>query len=477
MKSEFCMRVMISRFFACFAGVFMGALVHGAPPPNIVLIMADDLGWRDVGCYGNGFVETPRLDRLAKEGMRFTHAYQQTVCSPTRVALMTGMHPVRTGITDYLGPEEGAKFLDPQVDTINERLKEAGYASCLVGKWHLTGNYRAAKGSPDKHGWDDVIASETDYIGGGDYFHPYKHIAALPARLGENEYLTDRLSLEACDFIRRRKDAPFFLYLSHYSPHTALAAKPEMLKKYQDKLAAMRPEEAAKIGMKPALAAMMESIDEGVGRIQDTLKELGLEKNTLLIFTSDNGGESVRGKKDGTLGPGVTSVAPLRAGKSHLYEGGIRVPLIVSWPGTTPAGSLCDVPVNGLDWYPTFLAVAGLQPRRTQPMDGTPIIGLLHSPKEGRTTEMYWHYPLDKPHFLGGRSSSAIRDGDWKLIQFFDTGKFELYDLSKDESEEHDLSTSNPAKLQELQRKLVKWQRETKAEVPSPGEPADRPKP
>jgi arylsulfatase A len=440
--------------------------VHAARPPNIVFIMADDLGWKDVGCSGNSFVETPHLDQLARNGMRFTHACQQTVCSPTRAALLTGMHPVRVGITDYLGPEAGAKFLNPDVVTINERLKEAGYVSGLIGKWHLTGNYQAAKGSPDKHGWDEVIASETDYIGGGDYFYPYKHISGLPARLGDNEYLTDRLSLEACDFITRHHRKPFFLYLSHYAVHTTLAAKPELLAKYQEKLQGMSREAAEKIGMKPALAAMMESVDHGVGDIMASLKKLGVADNTLVIFTSDNGGESVRGAKQGGLVAGVTSVAPLRAGKSHLYEGGLRVPLIVSWPQVTPAGSVCDVPVNGLDWYPTLLAVAGLQPRGPQPMDGVGIIGLLHNPAETRPAPMFWHYPLEKPHFLGGRSAGAMRHGNWKLIRFFDTATFELYDLSKDEGEQHNLAGENPAKLEELKRELMEWQVDMHAEAP-----------
>ncbi|QIF01217.1 sulfatase [Roseimicrobium sp. ORNL1] len=443
--------------------VWTGAFA--AAPPNIIFIMADDLGWRDVGCYGNTFVETPHLDRLAKEGMRFTKALQQTVCSPTRVAVLTGMHPVRTGITDYLGPEAGALFLDPKVDTVNERLKEVGYRSGLVGKWHLTGNYEAAKGSPDKHGWDEVIASENNYIGGGSYFHPYKHIDGLPARLGQGEYLTDRLNLEACEFITRNKEKPFFLYLAHYAVHTKLAAKPELLAKYQKKLAALPPEEVAKVGTKPALAAMMESVDEGVGMIREALTKLGLEKNTLIIFTSDNGGEAVRGTKDGKLAPAATSVAPLRAGKSHLYEGGLRVPLIVSWPGVTPSGSVCEVPVNGLDWFPTLLDVAGVKPKDTQPMDGVGIIGLLRNSKEKREGAMYWHYPLAKPHFLGGRSAGAMRDGSWKLIEFFDTGELELYNLATDEGEQKNLAKEMPEKLAAMHEQMKAWRASTGAEV------------
>jgi len=435
--------------------------------PNIVFILADDLGWRDVACCGNGFIDTPNIDKLAKDGMRFTQAYQQTVCSPTRAALLTGMHPVRTGITNYLDAHKGEKFLDPKVVTINEKLKEAGYVSGLIGKWHLTGNYEERRGSPDKHGWDEVICSETSYIGGGDYFHPYAHISNLPIRLGDGEYLTDRLDLEACDFIRRHKDKPFFLYLSHYAVHTALAAKPALVEKYKGRLSAMPAEQASKVGSHPLLAAMMESVDDGVGQIRRTLEELGIDKNTIVIFTSDNGGEAVRMGKDGKLEPSrVTSVLPLRGGKSHLYEGGIRVPLVVSWPGSTPAGSVCDVPVNGLDWYPTLLAIAGVEPDRSQPVDGVSIIALLRNPKEARPDPMFWHYPLKKPHFLGGRSAGAMRDGCWKLVEFFDSGKCELYDLSKDEGEQHDLAGENAGKLREMTGKLTEWRKAVGAVVP-----------
>ncbi len=428
--------------------------------PNIVFIMADDLGWRDVCCCGNSFIDTPSLDKLAKDGVRFSHAYQQTVCSPTRAALLTGMHPVRTGITDYLSPRKGEKFLDPKLVTINERLKEAGYVSGLIGKWHLTGSYEEGKGSPDKHGWDEVICSETSYIAGGDYFHPYAHISNLPVRLGEGEYLTDRLNLEACDFIRRNRSKPFFLYLSHYAVHTALAAKPALVEKYKKRLAEMPREGSVNAGTNAVLAAMMESIDDGVGLIRRTLGEMAIDGNTIIIFTSDNGGEAVRRGKDGKLKPsGVTSAAPLRAGKSHLYEGGIRVPLIVFWPGNTPAGAVCNVPVNGLDWFPTLLAVAGLKPDGSQPMDGADITGLLRNPGEKRTAAMFWHYPLQKPHFLGGRSSAAMRDGRWKLIEFFDTGKFELYDMDNDEAEQHDLAEENQAKLKEMHNRLDSWRK------------------
>ncbi len=452
--------------FSILIAFLLLAVCVRATPPNIVFIMADDLGWRDVGCYGNDFIETPNLDQLAKEGMRFTQAYQQTVCSPSRAALLTGMHPARLGITDYLGPQAGEKFLDPKLETINERLKEAGYVSGLIGKWHLTGNYAEGKGSPDKHGWDEVICSETGYIGGGSYFYPYKHITGITAKLGENEYLTDRLNLEACNFIKKNKEKSFFLYLSHYGVHTVLSAKEALIQKYEGKPQAGTRTGAGSDKNNPVLAAMIESVDEGVGKIRQTLEELGLTKNTLIIFTSDNGGEAVRVSRDGNLIPSVTSVAPLRGGKSHLYEGGIRVPLIVSWPGITPNASVCASPVNGLDWYPTLLAVAGLTARGPQPMDGRGIIGALHNPADNTQQPMVWHYPLEKPHFLGGRSADAIRDGDWKLIEFFDSGKSELYNLTTDPSEQHDLASTMTDKADEMRLKLLAWRQSVKVEAP-----------
>ncbi|MEY4483049.1 MAG: hypothetical protein RL693_501, partial [Verrucomicrobiota bacterium] len=452
--------------FLFLVALLLSAAGLGATPPNIVFIMADDLGWRDVGCYGNEFIETPHLDRLATDGIRFTQAYQQTVCSPSRAALLTGMHPARLGITNYLGPEAGEKFLDPKLDTINERLKEAGYVSGLIGKWHLTGSYKEGKGSPDKHGWDEVICSETNYIGGGSYFYPYKHIAGLKSRLGDQEYLTDRLNLEACDFIRRHTDKPFFLYLSHYGVHTTLSAKEALIQKYEQKPQAGSRKGPGSDKNNPVLAAMMESVDEGVGKIRQTLEELGIAKNTLIIFTSDNGGEAVRKGQGTKLVPGVTSVAPLRGGKSHLYEGGIRVPLIVSWPGVTPAGSVCASPVNGLDWYPTLLAAAGLKARGPQPMDGTGIMGELHNPSAKQERTMIWHYPLEKPHFLGGRSADAIREGDWKLIEFFDSGERELYNLADDAAEQHNLIATKPDQADALGLKLLAWRQSLKLESP-----------
>jgi len=425
----------------------IAASAEAAPSerPNIVFILADDLGWAELGCYGNTFNETPNLDRLARDGMRFTQAYAAApVCSPTRAALLTGQWPQRFGIIDYLGPQDRTHFLKPEVTTLNEALKPAGYVTGLIGKWHLTGDYSLGGGAPEKHGWDEVICSERIYIGGGSYFAPYKHLPHVEAPPGE--YLTDRLTREAVEFIRRHKTEPFFLYLAHYAPHTALVGKPEKVTGFRAKPGA---------GPKrnnPQLAAMIESIDDGIGEILRVLDDLGLTSNTLVAFNSDNGGEDR-----------VTSNAPLRAGKSHLYEGGIRVPLIVRWPAGIACGSTCDVPVVTMDFFPTLIELAGLKPAPS--LDGTSLVPLFKGRRELPPRDLVWYYPLEKPHFLGGRSAGAIRSGDLKLIEFYDTGAIELYDLSKDIGEAHDLAGQMPERAAGLRARLKQWREQVPVSV------------
>jgi len=425
--------------------------------PNIIFILADDLGWAELGCYGNKFNETPNLDKLAREGMRFTEAYAAApVCSPYRAALMTGQYPARVGITDYLRPND-AKHLSTDYVTIAEMLGRAGYATGIIGKWHLTGyaNHGAKEVSPDLHGFDEVIVSENRGIGGGSYFHPYHFNREIKKRLPGREYLVDRCNLEAVEFIERHKDGPFFLYLSHYAVHTRLSGKDELVAKYEKKPGAGKGNKARRNN--PHLAAQLESIDEGVGMIMDKLDELGLANNTVLIFTGDNGGEDR-----------VTSNAPLRAGKSTLYEGGIREPLLVRRPGVVKPGSVCSTPTSNIDFYPTFLQLAGCRMDQSQHFDGVSILPLLKNPKAelGRDT-FYWHYPLEKAHFLGGRSAGAIRQGNFKLIDFFDNGRVELYNLADDISEKHNLAAELPEKVSELQKRLAKWRAEVGARLPA----------
>ncbi|HID21757.1 MAG TPA: sulfatase, partial [Planctomycetaceae bacterium] len=337
-----------------------------------------------------------------------------------------------------------------------EALKAGGYATGVIGKWHLTGyaNHGAVEVPPSEHGFDEVIVSENRGIAGGSYFHPYHFNRGVKARLLNvrhpatgrmTEYLTDRLNLEAVEFIERHKDEPFFLYKSHYAVHTRLNGRPDLVAKYSRKPNA---------GVKPHssrnnvhLAAQLEVIDRGVGMIVHKLRELDLLQRTLIVFTSDNGGETR-----------VTSNAPLRGGKSMLYEGGIREPLIIHWPAVVPAGSVCDVPVCTVDFYPTFLDAAGIRPPAGHILDGLSLMPLLRNPDGSLPRQtLYWHYPLKRPHFLGGRSAGAIRHGDWKLLEFFDDGHVELYNLAHDLGEQRNLSHRLPQKAAELQQQLRCW--------------------
>jgi len=422
--------------------------------PNIVFILADDLGWAELGCYGNEFNETPNLDRLAREGMRFTDAYAAApVCSPFRASFIAGQYPARVGITDYLRPND-PKHLSTKHVTIAEMLKRSGYATGMMGKWHLTGykNHGAREVPPTEHGFDEVICSENRGIGGGSYFYPYHFNREIKQRL-PNEYLVDRLNLEAVEFIRRHKHHPFFLYLSHYAVHTRLAGKPALVAKYEARPGAGKGHRASRNN--PHLAAQLESIDQGVGMILKELDELGLAERTVLVFTSDNGGEGR-----------VTSNAPLRGAKSQLYEGGIREPLIVRYPGVVPPGTVCKTPVCSIDFYPTLLEMAGIQPDKRQVLDGVSILPLLKEPAaELARHVLYWHYPLKRPHFLGGCSSGAIRAGDWKLIEYFETGKLELFNLADDLGEKNDLSASMPEKTGQLHAKMKAWRKSVGAKT------------
>jgi len=421
----------------------------GDKRPNIVFVLADDLGWAELGCYGNTFNETPHLNRLARQGVRFTDAYAAApVCSPYRASLMTGQYPARVGITDYLRPND-PKHLSIDHVTIAEVLQRSGYATGIIGKWHLTGyaNHGATEVPPGRHGFDEAIVSENRGIGGGSYFHPYHFNREIAKRLPGREYLVDRCNLEAVDFIERHKDGPFFLYLSHYAVHTALQGKPKPVAKYEAKPGAGKGNRARRNN--PHLAAQLESIDEGVGMIVKKLDELNLADNTILIFTGDNGGDAR-----------VTTNAPLRGGKSQLYEGGIRVPLVIRWPGAVGPGRTCSTPVISADFYPTLLGIVGVQPDPRQRIDGVSILPLLKDPDAVlKRDALYWHYPLAKKHFLGGRSSGAIRHGDWKLIEFFDTGAVELYDLGKDPGERNDLARSRPDQARRLHEALKAWRR------------------
>lgn len=451
--------------------------------PNIVFVLADDLGWAELGCYGNDFNETPHLDRLARQGVRFTHAYAAApVCSPYRAALLTGQYPARVGILDYLRTKDPGLSTDHV--TLAEMLKRNGYATGMIGKWHLTGyRYHGAEVEvrATDHGFDEERVTEIKGVGNGANFYPYRYrtqpiswLNVEKKRLPGDEYLVDRMNLEAVEFIERHRDEPFFLYLSHFATHTILGGKEELVEKYRKKHPPGKStrskcylcEDAGMEGdsgnhwaghHNPHLAAMLESIDDGIGMIAEKLDQLGLTENTIVVFTSDNGGES----------PNVTSNAPLRGGKSQLYEGGIREPLIVRWPKQIPPGRVCAQPTANIDFYPTFLDAAGIEPDAKQHLDGVSILPLLTTP--GTTLArraFYWHYPLDRPHFLGGRSAGAIREGQWKLIEFFDTGEVELYNLARDVGEQNNVAEKYPDLAAGLRKELARWRRNVGVEVP-----------
>lgn len=445
-----------------------------AKQPNIIYILADDLGYSELGCYGNTFNETPHLDRLASQGVRFTQAYAAApVCSPYRAALMTGQYPARIGITDYLRPDAG-QFLDTAYVLLPEALKANGYHTGIIGKWHLSG-YQSQNAPvevlPDKQGFDEVISSETAGIGNGTYFFPYHFNPDMKKKLDtESEFIVDRMNVEAVEFIERNRDKPFFLYLSHYAVHTMVHGQPELVDHFRKKAGSGTgnaseknpgndpykkwPSDYFAQRNNPHLAAQLKVVDDGVGMIRAKLKELGIEENTILIFTSDNGGETR-----------VTDNAPLRAGKSTLYEGGIREPLIVFQPGKIAGGRTIDQPMANYDFYPTLCELTETNIPASQQIDGTSLapvlLGKENAAAENRT--FYWHYPLGEPHFLGGYSAGAIREGDWKMIEFFDTGKRELYNLNDDIGEVKNLLAEYPEKAEELQQKLVDWRQDVLA--------------
>ncbi len=439
--------------------------------PNFLFIIVDDLGWADVGVNGSTYYETPNIDALASEGMLFTDAYVASpMCSPTRASVMTGKHPARLRITNWIGAPQPDQYewntilrsasyveaLALEEVTLPESMNAAGYETYFIGKWHL-GKHQ--KYWPEHQGFETNIAGCAwgAPIGGNKYFSPYKNPRLEDGPDGE--HLPDRLAKETIAFLESEHPRPFFTYLSFYSVHSPWMAREDLKMKYEkkDKPADEWRQERwikfAKTQNNPVYAAMIESMDTAIGDVLNTLKRTGQDKNTVVIFVSDNGGASE-----------VTSNAPLRAGKCYLFEGGIRVPLIVSWPGQIEAGSVTDVPVTSTDFYPTLLDLAGIPQTPEQHMDGSSFASLLkggdYDPKD-----LFWHYP----HYEGGfEPSSAIRSGDWKLIEFYEEGRVELYHLKNDIGEYHNLAEMHPEKTQRLRKKLHAWRKEVNASEPTP---------
>ena len=452
----------------------------GKPPakPNIIFIMADDLGWTDTATYGSKYYETPNIDRLAAQGMKFLRHHHCQNCTPTRAALMSGQYGARTGVytvggigrfdwsSRLLRPVDNVTELPLDRDIIAKQLKAGGYATGMFGKWHI-GEQGAFH--PGKRGFDEAIVSAGVHFGfktDPKTDHP------------EGQYLADFLTDKAVDFITRHKEEPFFLYLPHFGVHSPFQAKPELIAKFKGKPGVGGHND-------PTYAAMIASVDESVGRVMQTLDELKLADNTLLIFASDNGGVGGYSGPDGLIrepgkeakagkndegGGGITDNAPLRSGKGSLYEGGTRVPFIVRWPGVSKPGSTCEIPTAHVDIFPTFLEL-GSAPKPRHALDGESLVKLFRDPAAKLQRDaIFQHFP----GYLGSGSGlwrttpvSLIQMGDWKLMEYHEDGKLELYHLREDIGEKKNLAADMPDKTKELHARLIAWRKETNAPMPA----------
>lgn len=461
--------------------------------PNIIVILADDLGWTDLTSYGSTFYETPNLDKLASKGIRFTQGYTACpVCSPTRASLMTGKYPVKTGVTDWIkGRQENGKAmpyekliaqptayqLALEEQTIGEYALQNGYKTFFAGKWHLGED---EKYWPDhqgfqynKGGWSKGSPTGRINDSTGGYFTPYSNPKLSDGPAGE--YLTNRLTNECLEFIEQNKQSTFFLMYSLYAVHNPLQAPGDLIKKYeakQKKIGIQGKDRFAKdedwmkfetgwkrrlIQDNPVYAAMIENMDWNIGRITDKLKQLGIEDNTMVIFTSDNGGLS-------TSEGSPTSNAPLRAGKGWLYEGGIRVPLMIYWKGKVIAGSTSNLPVCTADLFPTMAKAINENYQKNNEIDGEDIFQLLANPGTYKSRKLFWHYP----HYSnqGGKPGSAIREGNYKLIYNYENKNVELYNLADDIAEKNNIAGSNRQLVKRLEKKLFNWLKESSALIP-----------
>jgi len=445
-------------------------------PPNIVMIMIDDLGWTDLRVQGNDRLETPSIDRLAADGMRFTHNYAAApVCSPTRAAVITGLSPARLAITNHITGDqdqfqpEGASLraaemfnhLTLDYVTIAERLKAGGYATAFLGKWHISGTNdemsTAEPGRRPEFQGFDVNIGGVSFGGPPSYFDPYQNPAIQDQTPGE--YLTYRLADDTVAFIEENQEAPFFVALWPYTVHWPMEAPQELVEKYAD-----RPgfaDYGDGVESSTRYAAMIEAMDGAIGRVLQKLDDLNLSEETLVIFTSDNGAYG-----------GVTDLSPLRGVKGHLYEGGIRVPLIVRWPGQVEPGTISSEPVISMDFFPTALQVAGLDEAPVIPLDGESLLPLLRQTGSLERKAIYFHYPNYAFHGEN-RLAGAMREGDYKLIHFYDDDSVELYDVVNDIGEKRDLSDEMPDKAAEMKADLESWLETSGAKMPRPLEPRD----
>lgn len=428
--------------------------------PNIIFLLVDDMGYTDVGCFGSSFYETPNIDALAKRGMRFMNAYTAaSICSPTRGSIMTGKYPVRTGITDWIPGQKvnNTKLIQPktallladQEITFAEIIKKQGYSTFYAGKWHLG----------DKPTSDPLTQGFDEYY------------SAKELRQSKSPVTTDSLTSNTEAFITRKakEKKPFLAFVSYYDVHTPMYDYPDFIDKYKRK-SSMLPESPKKIeehrGLTrsrqddPQYASLVGAVDKSVGRISGLLKSLGIEENTIVIFTSDNGGLST------TSNGGPTANLPYRSGKGWLYEGGVRVPMVVSYPGTVKAGSRCDEPTMSTDFYPTMIQLSGAPLRPDLHKDGLSLLPLLKQTGSLNRSDLYWHYP----HYHGSTwtPGAAVRNGDWKLIAFYETDSYELYNLKTDPYELQNKANERTDLVASLKAKLKKWQEDTGAKMPVP---------
>jgi len=427
-------------------------------PPNVIVILIDDMGLTDLSCYGSRFYESPNIDQLAKDGVRFTHGFSAcTVCSPTRAALLTGKYPARLRITDWIAGHqspaaklkipEWQKFLPFEEITLAEQLKAAGYAIASIGKWHLTPGRKKDDEAyyPDKHGFDVNLGG---YHRGQPprYVSPYSIPTLKDGPVGE--FLTDREAAEAVKFIEANKDKPFFIYLPHYAVHQPIAGKPDVIAKFKSKNITNPKQKNA------TYAALIATVDDALGTIRDGLRRLNLDQNTIIVFTSDNGGALP-----------TTDNSPLRAGKGSAYEGGVRVPLIVYWPGVTKAGTLESQPAMSIDLYPTILEMTGIKSLQSV-VDGVSLAPLLQTGTKPDRDTLFWHYPHYHPG--GATPYSAIRSGNFRLIHFYEDRHDELYDLATDVGEKNNLAKTQPERVTSMRTRLFAWLKSVDAQLPTP---------
>lgn len=434
----------------------------GVKRPNVVFILADDLGYTDLACYGSRYYETPAIDRLATQGMRFLSHHHCQNCQPTRAALMTGQYAPRTGIytvggTDRfdwskrpLRPVDNVVSLPLEKVTIANSLQQTGYVTGIFGKWHLGDD---ADHHPSQRGFNEAISTA------GNHFN---FVTSPKVKYPEGTYLADFLTDRACDFIRRHREEPFFLYVTHFGVHSPHDAKESWIAKFRDKPGVEGHND-------PTYAAMIASVDESVGTITSLLDELKLAENTVVIFSSDNGGVGGYAREGIKKSNGITDNAPLRSGKGSLYEGGTRVPLIVRWPKVTQPGTQSQEPTIHVDMFPTLLEITGAKPPQKQPLDGVSLVPAMRDPQASFDRAIFQHFP----GYLGAGDDQwrttpvgVIQRGNWKLMEFFEDGRLELYNLAKDIGEQKNLAEAQPDKLQKLHAEMLAWRKSVGAKMP-----------